>query len=41
MQPVWPLVVVAAALLAIVIVEGSGPEGRPTDAHPVGLPAGQ
>jgi low temperature requirement protein LtrA len=31
MQPVWPLVVVAVALLAIVIVEGSGPEARPTD----------
>jgi len=25
MQPVWPLLVVAAALLAIVVIEGSGP----------------
>jgi low temperature requirement protein LtrA len=29
LQPVWPLLVVAAALLAIVVIEGSGPEGRP------------
>ncbi len=26
LQPVWPLVVVAAALLAIVVMEGAGPE---------------
>jgi low temperature requirement protein LtrA len=26
LQPVWPLAVVAAALLAIVVIEGSGPE---------------
>ena len=28
MQPVWPLAVVAAALLAIVVVEGAGPDAR-------------
>jgi len=28
LQPVWPLAVVAAALLAIVVIEGSGPESR-------------
>ncbi|MGH2477085.1 MAG: hypothetical protein ACRDIL_17645, partial [Candidatus Limnocylindrales bacterium] len=26
LQPVWPLVVVAVALLTIVVVEGAGPE---------------
>jgi hypothetical protein len=25
LQPVWPLLVVAVALLAIVLIEGSGP----------------
>jgi low temperature requirement protein LtrA len=28
LQPVWPLLVVAAALFAIVVIEGSGPDGR-------------
>ena len=37
MAPVWPLLVVAAALLGIVLVEGAGPETERA-AHPVGAP---
>jgi low temperature requirement protein LtrA len=37
MPPVWPLAVVAAALLAIVLVEGAGPETRRT-AHAANVP---
>jgi hypothetical protein len=28
LPPVWPLVVVVAALFAIVVIEGEGPESR-------------
>jgi low temperature requirement protein LtrA len=34
MPPVWPLVVVAVALLAIVLIEGSGPDARLSEALP-------
>jgi low temperature requirement protein LtrA len=37
MAPFWPLLVVAAALLGIVLVEGAGPETERA-AHPVGAP---
>ena len=37
MPPVWPLLVVAAALLGIVLVEGDGPQTERA-AHPVGVP---
>jgi low temperature requirement protein LtrA len=37
MPPVWPLAVVAAALLAIVLVEGAGPETEPAS-HGVSTP---
>ena len=33
LQPVWPLVVVAIALLAIVVIEGSGQNSLPADAQ--------
>jgi low temperature requirement protein LtrA len=33
LPPVWPLVVVAAALAAIVVLEGVGPEGAPSAGH--------
>jgi low temperature requirement protein LtrA len=33
LQPVWPLVVVAVALLAIVVIEGSGQNLLPSDAQ--------
>ena len=37
LAPVWPLLVVAAALLGIVLIEGAGPEAERA-AHPVGAP---
>jgi hypothetical protein len=37
MAPVWPLFVVAAALLGIVLVEGAGPEPERA-AHPICAP---
>ena len=37
MAPVWPLLVVGAALLGIVLVEGAGPATEQA-AHPVGAP---
>ncbi len=37
LSPVWPLLLVAAALLAIVVIEGAGPETEPIT-HPVGVP---
>jgi hypothetical protein len=40
LQPVWPLVVVAAALLAIVAVEWSGPDPGLSETHQAGLAAG-
>jgi low temperature requirement protein LtrA len=38
LPPVWPLVVVSVALLAIVLIEGSGPDVAPSEAHAVGSP---
>ena len=40
MQPVWPLLVVAAALLAIVAIEGGGPDPGPSEVHQAGLAGG-
>jgi low temperature requirement protein LtrA len=37
MSPVWPLLLVAAALLAVVLIEGAGPETEPIT-HPVSVP---
>jgi hypothetical protein len=36
MAPVWPLSVVAVALLAIALVEGAGPQRRSATAASVG-----
>ena len=38
LPPVWPLVVVSVALLAIVLIEGAGPDVAPSEAHAVGSP---
>jgi hypothetical protein len=38
MQPVWPLAVVAAALLGIVVIEGAGPADPHERAGSVGPP---
>jgi low temperature requirement protein LtrA len=37
LAPVWPLLIVAAALLGIVLVEGAGPQTE-HEPHPVGAP---
>ena len=38
MEPVWPLAVVAAALLVIVVIEGSGPADEVVASHDEGRP---